>query len=415
MTTMKTETPPGFGAAYWRLWSSSTVSAMGDGIRFTALPLLSVALLGDPFQVALVTAASTVPWLLLGLPVGAYADRADRVRMMIVADLFRAAGLVVAVILLLTGHLTFVPLLVLALVLGIGEVVFDCASFAVLPAVVPASRLEAANGRLFTAQSLGRDLLGHLAGGVLYTFGRAIPLVFDAVSFLVSALLLKTVPRQAPRPAAERNIRHEIADGARYILRDRLLVTLTVAGGVINAVYLGQVAVFVLFVTEVLGLGPTGYAALLAGGAAGGVAGGLIAERLVAQVGRLATLVSGLALVGGAGAGVLAGTVVTTAFGYFAMGFGLMVWNVVAVSLRQAIVPEHLLGRTIGAYRVVAWGTMPLGAAAFGALAQLWGSRWAFGAGALVIVLLTVPVALVLAGDTRLRDPVRREDVRGDH
>ncbi|WP_394617062.1 MFS transporter [Lentzea sp. JNUCC 0626] len=409
---MTTKAAAGFGSAYWRLLSSSTVSAMGDGIRFTALPLLSVALLADPFQVALVTAATTVPWLVLGLPVGAYADRADRVRMMIGADLFRAAGLLVAVVLLVTGHLTFVPLLLLALVLGIGEVVFDCASFAVLPSVVPAERLEAANGRLFTSQTVSRDMLGHLAGGLLFTLGRAVPLVVDAVSFVVSALLLRKLPRQAPRPAEERDLWREILDGARYIVRDRLLATLTAAAGVINAVYLGQVAVFVLFVTDVLGLGPTGYSLLLAGGALGGVVGGLAAEHLVRRFGRRTALVGGLVLVGGAGAGVVAGTVVTTALGYFAMGFGLMVWNVVAVSLRQVIVPERLLGRTIGAYRVVAWGTMPLGAAAFGALAQVWGSRWAFGVGAVAILVLAVPVALVLAGDVRLT--VQGKDHRGD-
>ncbi|WP_125932872.1 MFS transporter [Janibacter indicus] len=410
---MTTRVTTGFGKAYGWILSASTVSAMGDGIRFTALPLLSVAVLSDPFQIALVTSATTVPWLVLGLPVGAYADRADRVRMMIGADVFRAGGLLVAVALLLTGHLTFVPLLLLGLVLGIGEVVFDCASFAVLPSVVPASRLEAANGRLFTAQTVSRDMLGHLAGGVLFTLGRAVPLVVNVVSFVVSALLLRNLPRQAQRPFEERNLWREVVDGARHIARDRLLATLTAAAGVINAVYLGQVAVFVLFVTDVLRLGPTGYSLLLAGGALGGIAGGLVTEHLVAKVGRRAALVGGLVLVGGAGAGVVAGTVVTTALGYFAMGFGLMVWNVVAVSLRQTIVPDHLLGRTIGAYRVVAWGTMPLGAAAFGALAQVWGSRWAFGVGAVVILLLAVPVALVLAGDARLRVPVIGKDCSG--
>ncbi|MEH1015109.1 MFS transporter [Micromonospora sp. CPCC 206060] len=400
--------PSGLGAPYRYLLLSSAVSTLGDGLRFAALPLLAAVLLDSPVQVAAVTAMTTVPWLLLGLPAGAWADRVDRVRMMVVADVLRAVTLVVAVLLLLTGALGFVPLLVVAFLLGVGEVMFDCASFAVLPALVPADRLETANGRLFTVQTVSRDLLGHLLGGLLYTVGRVLPLVVDAVSFVVSAALLNRLPATRAATTDRRGgLWRDIVEGVRHLAGDRLLATLTLTGGVINAVYLGQVAILVLLVRDVLGLGPTGYAMVLAVGALGGVVGGLVADRVVAAFGRTAVLLGGLALMGVSGLGLAAGSVVTVVGGYAAMGFGLMLWNVVAVSLRQSLVPVHLLGRTIGAYRLVAWGTMPAGAVAFGALADAWGTAVTFGVGGGCVLLVAVVVAPLLAGDRRLRkDPV---------
>lgn len=400
---MTSATRPSMAVPFRYLLASSAVSTLGDGMRFAALPLLAVSLFNSAFQVAAVTAMTTVPWLLFGLPAGAWADRVDRVRMMIIADLLRAGALAILVTLLVAGHLGLWPLLAVAFLLGVGEVLFDCASFAVLPSVVPADRLESANGTLFTTQTIGRDLVGQLLGGVLYQIGRAIPLIIDAVSFAVSALLLTRLPAQrAARPAGDTTLGEDILAGIRQILGDRLLTALTVAGGVINAVYLGQVAILVLLVRNVLGLGPTGYAAVLAAGAVGGAVGGVVAGKLVSHLGRRVTLLSGLGLIGLASVGAALARTATTVIGYFAMGLGLMVWNVVAVSMRQSIVPAHMLGRTMGAYRLFAWGTMPLGAMLFGAMAAAWGTPRAFGVGAGLMLLLCLSLAPVVCGDARL-------------
>lgn len=402
---MTSTTRPAVSLPYRYLLASSAVSTLGDGMRFAALPLLSAYVLHSTIQVAAVTAMTTVPWLLLGLPAGAWADRFDRVRMMISADVLRAGALAVLVALLAAGHPGLWPLLVVAALLGIGEVLFDCAAFAVLPAITPAERLVTANGRLFTTQTVSRDLLGQLFGGVLYQIGRAVPLIIDAVSFAVSALLLTHLPAQrAERPVGRTTLRADIVAGIRHILDDRLLTALTLAGGVINAVYLGQVAILVVFVRDVLKLGPTGYAALLATGAVGGVVGGLVANKVVGHLGRRATLLGGLGLVPLAGLGATLAHTATTVVGYFAMGLGLMMWNVVAVSLRQSVTPAHLLGRITGAYRLFSWGTMPLGAMLFGAMATAWGTPRAFAGGVVLIVLLGLWLAPVVCGDARLTD-----------
>jgi len=395
-----------FGAGYHRVIGAAGASAVGDGMRFAALPLLSATLLHDAFQVSAVTAATTVPWLLFGLPAGACADRFERSRLMVVADLLRALALIAAVVLLACDRLTFWPLLASAFVLGVGEVLFDCASFALLPGLVPSERLEAANGRLFAVQTVGRDVLGHVLGGVLFVTGRAIPLLLDALSFLLSAALLAGV--RGPRPersTAGPRLWRDIREGLAHVLSDPLLRSLTVSAGVLNAVSLGQIAVFVVLARDVLGLPDAAYGVLLAVGAAGGVAGSMAASRVTGALGRVPALIGNLALTGVGGLLVAAtDSVYVVAVGHCAAGFGLMVCNVVMVSLRQELVPDRLLGRATGVYRLLAWGTMPLGALLFGRLSTSAGPRVAFAVGGAVTLVMCLPVAFTLLRDGRVTD-----------
>ncbi|GAA3014163.1 MFS transporter [Kitasatospora sp. NPDC127116] len=411
---MSTDTAVRPASGYHRVIGAAASSAIGDGMRFAALPLLSTAVLHDAFQVSAVTAATTLPWLLFALPAGAYADRFERRLLMVLADLLRAAVLVLTVVLLAADRLTFWPLLTAAFLLGVGEVLFDCASFALLPSVVPEERLESANGRLFAVQTIGRDLLGQVVGGVLFTVGRTVPLLIDAVSFLVSAVLLRGIRGPAPDPEPEPGslaetprprLLADIREGVAFVLRDPLLRALTVSAGVINAVYLGQIAVFVILVHDVLGLPDSAYGALLAAGAVGGVIGSTVASRLTTAIGRVPALVGGLATMGVAGLAVGAtDRVWVVSAAYCATGFALMVWNVVAVSLRQTIIPDRMLGRATGVYRLFAWGTMPLGALVFGRVSASAGPRAAFALGGVVTLLTCLPIAYALLKDSRVTD-----------
>ncbi|MGW3075380.1 MULTISPECIES: MFS transporter [unclassified Kitasatospora] len=407
---MSTDTAVRPNSGYRRVLGAAASSAVGDGMRFAALPLLSAAVLHDAFRVSAVTAATTLPWLFFALPAGAYADRFERRRLMVLADLLRAAVLGLTVVLLAAGRLGFWPLVTAAFLLGVGEVLFDCASFALLPGVVPKERLESANGRLFAVQTAGRDLLGQVVGGVLFTVGRAVPLLLDALSFLASAALLRGVraPEPEPGPAPSpggRRLLADIREGVAFVLRDRLLRALTVSAGVVNAVYLGQIAVLVILVRDVLELPDSAYGALLAAGAVGGVAGGAVASRLTRAIGRAPALVGNLVLTGAAGLAVAAtDRVAVVAAAYCLAGFALMVWNVVAVSLRQTIIPDRMLGRATGVYRLFAWGTMPLGALVFGRVSASAGPRAAFALGGAVTLLTCLPITCTLLRDGRLTD-----------
>ncbi|WP_229402277.1 MFS transporter [Micromonospora okii] len=398
--------------AYRRLLGAAGVSGIGDGIRFAALPLLAAAVLRDGLQVAVVTAATTVPWLLFGLQAGAYADRFERRRLMVIADVLRAVTLVGAAALLAAGWLTFWPLVTVAFLLGLGEVLFDCASFAFLPSVVAADLLESANGRLFVIQTVGRDLLGHVLGGFLFAIGRAVPFVLDAISFAVSAALLTGLPDSRPQPAAGgRNLLAEMREGVAHLVHDPLLRLLTVTAGLINAVYLGQVAVFVILVRDVLRLPSAAYGALVAAGALGGVLGGAVAARAAHRYGRVPTLIGSLALIGAAAVGVAAtDETAVVAVAYAVSGAGVMVWNVIAVALRQGVVPDRLLGRTTGAYRLVAWGMMPVGALVLGSIGEAAGPRVAFLAGGVALLALCPWIAPTLRRDPRIRYAAKDDD-----
>jgi MFS family permease len=317
---------------------------------------------------------------------------------MVVADLVRAAALVAAAAGIGLDRVGFVALVALALVMGAGEVAFDLASFAVLPSVVDGAALERANGRLFAVQTGGRDIVGHLAGGVLITVSRVWPFVVDAVSFVASAALLWRVPDPPVAPRQQRRLRDEVREGITYLFRDRMLRALALAAGAVNAVHLGQIAVLPLFALHRLHLPVSWYGGLLAMSSVGGIAGGLLAERATRWLRRDRLLVAGVALLALQSLAIGAFPTAAVAFaGFFVAGVAMMAWNVVAVSIRQAAVPSSLLGRVGSVYRLISWGTMPVGGVVFGALATRYGPTSAFAVGGVVMLVVALSLAAVMA------------------
>jgi MFS family permease len=393
------------GSQYRKLWSATGLSTLGDGLFLTALPLLAAELTRDPLRVSLVDFAGSLPWLLFGLVSGALVDRWDRRRVMWIADAGRFLVVGLLTVAVLGGWASVAALAVVGFLLGVGETFFDSASPAMITAAAGTrdiQRLEYANSRLLGVQTVGRELAGPPAGGLLFPLAAAVPFLLNAVSFAVSAALIAIIPgRFTPRsrPAAgraRRSLRREIAEGLRWLLAHRLLRTLALLVGVLNLVFTAVAAIEVLFALEVLGLDSTGYGLLLTGQAVGGLLGSVLVTRLTGRLGS-GTIIVPIVLVA---AGCLAATgttsdPLTVGALLVLVGAAITVWNVVTVSLRQAIVPDHLVGRVAGAYRMVAFGTMPLGALAGGALARTFGLRAPFliGAATLVVAaLLALPL-----------------------
>lgn len=197
--------PTGLGSSFGLVWASSTVSALGDGLRRVALPLLTVQLTSDARLVALVAAAGTLPWLVVGLPAGALVDRWDRARTMTTVDLSRALVVAVLAAGAATGRLGVTVLTVLAFVLGAGEVLAETAAHALVPSLVVRDRLERANGRLQAGEVVTGQFAGQALGGVLFAVALAVPFVVDSATFLVSGLLIGGIrprPRRADRKPA---------------------------------------------------------------------------------------------------------------------------------------------------------------------------------------------------------------------
>lgn len=391
------------GGGFGRLWSAAVVSAFGDALRGTALPLLAHALTADPLLIALVTACGFAPWLLFGLLGGAVADRVDQRRAMWAVDLLRGllmAGFALAVA---AGAAGIGLLLALAFALTTLQTLFDNAATALLPAVVPRAALTTANARLMTGQEVVRRFVGGPVAPVLIGVSVALPFLADAATYLLAAALVASLRTGAPpRPpaVAGRTLRREMAEGLRALRGDRVLrgICLSVALGNIGLGAL--IAELVVVVKDWLGAGDFGYVAVTTGYGAGTVLGGLLAGRVVAALGGqlrtllLAGAVQTVVLVGFGTVRVLWSAALALAL----FGFAGTVWNVLETTLVQQRAPEAMLGRISSAFRTVSIAGTPVGALLGGGAAVAWGPNSPALVAAALLGVGTVVLAPVVRG-----------------
>jgi Na+/melibiose symporter-like transporter len=291
-----------------------------------------------------------------------------------------------------TARIEVVYLLVFFL--GVGETLFNTAAQAVLPAIVRTDQLETANGRLEVGELVTESFVGPPAGALIFAAMAALPFAMDAASFAVAAFLLYGLVTPRTRSAAGasesavgrahlrplyRQLLSDIGDGLRWLVRHRLLRSLCVVMGLANfAVYMTQ-GILVLFAVEELHVSRHYYGFLLTGIAIGGITGGLVARRVSARIGTARAVLATLTVnvVVDLVVGSLSNALLVTVMLSFA-GFVTTLWNVVTISLRQAIIPKELLGRVNSAYRMVGLGAMPLGAVAGGVVSEAYGLRAPF-------------------------------------
>lgn len=390
------------GGGYHRLWTAAAISNLGDGIVHTAMPLLAAALTPDPLQVSVVAAAGWLPWLLLALLSGALADRWDRRRVMWTVDAARFAIVGALGVAVWAGWASIPLLASVAFVLGAGQTLFESAAQSFIPALVgrDSQRLERANSRLFGAHQVSEHLVGPPLGGALFALARAVPFVVDAVSFAASSALLAAIPgrfaSQRPAVAPPTSLRAEIAQGVRWLLGHRLVRTIVVMDGATNLALTAGDAILVLFAQQRLGLGSVGYGLLLAGYAVGGTLGSLLAVRVGRLVGTGTIIVGGVLVAAAMSLGIgLASSAWTVGALLAVEGLALTIDNVMGASLRQAIVPDALMGRVVATSWLITLGIMPLGGVLGGVLGRTLGLRAPFLLGAAVLAvtaLLALPL-----------------------
>lgn len=378
--------------SFWLLWWATTASSLGDGIRWVAFPLIAASISRDPAAVALVSAAGLLAWPLFGLVGGAVVDRSDRRRLMWRTDILRAVLVGAFAGLVASDHGTIAALAAVSFLLGVAETFFDNAASAIVPQVVSYAQLETANSQIMSTQTVMLSLVGAPVGGALFALARSVPPAFDAASFALSALLILLMQgRYHTRDAAAAGtIGSDIAVGLRWLINHRLLRTLAILLGVLNATFGAADAVLVLYSLEILHLSNVGFGLLLALLAVGGVLGSVLAGPVNRRLG-LTVVVGGAAaaqgclllLVG------LTSNVFAAATALLLVGSATMVWNVVTVSLRQRIVPPQLLGRVTSSYRVIGLGAMPIGAALAGWLARTYTLHTPYLVGGVLVLLAT--------------------------
>lgn len=385
--------PTGFG----RLWTAQTVSSLGDGVSHAALPLLALTLTRDPMALAVVTAAGTLPWLLFGVLGGALVDRWDRRRTMWVTDAARAALLAIPAAAAALDVLSIPLLAAVAFLLGLGALFFDTAATAYLPDLLgrEPALLERANSRLRGTQTAASGFAGPPAGSALLALGRAVPLLADALSFALSALLVRSLPAvPRPVPQARESLLRQARAGASYVFRDQLLLGLALRPAVGNIAFLAVETVLALFAHDHLGIGTFGFGLLLTAEATGGLVGAGIASFLGRRLGTGTALtctaaVEGLAILGLA----VAPNPYAAGLALAVCGAGMGATMVLGPSLRQTIVPAHLMGRVTSTSRMLAMCAAPFGAFLGGWLATAYDVRTPLYAAAGLLLTMTAVTA----------------------
>jgi MFS family permease len=253
------------------LLASTGISVTGDGAFLAAAPLLAASLTRNPLAVATVTAAFSIPWLIVGLPAGALADRWPRRAVMITADLLRAGVLTALSVLIVTGHATLPMLTGAILVIGIARCFFDASSQAVIPLLVGRDKetLTKVNGRYWAVDTVGRSLAGPPLGSGAYVWSTTLPFAADAASFVASAAFISRLPKM-PAPGGSRApIRAAIRAGPAHLFATPELRTLALSMAAYNFAYNLAMAPFVLYATGTLQVAKGVYGVLLAVAALG--------------------------------------------------------------------------------------------------------------------------------------------------
>lgn len=374
-----------------RLWVGFTFSSSGDGLIYGAVPLMAVVVDPHPLAVSLVAAADSLPWLLLALPAGAFADRFDQGPMMGLANTFRAGVILLAALLIMSDRMTLVILILVVLLNAGARAVYYSSFQAMVPALVESDSLEHANGLLTGTESGAEHLAGPIVGTWLFAVGKAIPFLVDAIALALSAFPFLKL-RSQEKPQSEES--PSVWEGAKLLFADRRLRVLLAMVSCLAGLQGMEAGVLVLLATKEWGVRTGAYGIFLAVAALGNLFGSLVANRLVQRFGSAWTLI-GAAIASGAGYLIMASAKSwhLAAPAFFLVGLAVATGSVVATSLRQRLTPQSLMGRVGGAWRGITWGAAPVGAIAAGALATIGGLRFPL----VLAGILQCAVAIMLA------------------
>ncbi|HVU73676.1 MAG TPA: MFS transporter [Mycobacteriales bacterium] len=398
------------------LWSGQSISEIGSSVTQLALPLLAVITLqASTFEVGILTACTTLAFLLVALPAGAWIDRWRRKPVLVWGDAGRVVLLGSIPLAKATGHLTLAQLYVVALATGVLTVFFDVAYQAYLPALVHKDQLVDGNGKIGTTQSFAQVAGPSVGGALVGALGAAYAIVVDAASFGVSTIATSLIRKKepAPTPKADRQrLRDDIREGLRFVLDHPILKKIVGCTGTSNFFSAMMFAVEAVFLVRVLHATPAIIGVVFSLGSIGGLLGGLTAGRLAKRFGSariiwLSQLWSAPFAVltplafRGWGVGLVAVSL-------FANSFMAVVYNVAQVSYRQSICPPELQGRMNASVRFIVWGTQPLGGVAGGVLGAAIGVRptaWVAAVGGSLAVIWVLASPLLTMRDVPGSEP----------
>lgn len=375
----KTRTPRNFNSNFWKYWTGQTISNLGSSITLFALPLLVYKITGSALNLGLQSAAEMLPYLLFGLVLGAVTDRVDRKRLMILVDIGRA--LVIATIPLMA----YFDRLSVWWIYGVGflsstlTICFEAGQFAAIPNLVNQDDLVTANGRIQASYSAA-SILGPVIAGALIAF-MSLPMVvlLDGLSFLLSAISLALVGTSfntdEDQAGKRKHILQDVREGLSYVLRHPVLRHISLMMALVNFVSVTAMAQLVLFAKERLQASDSQIGLLFTAGSIGVVVLSLLAGLLRKRWTFSRVALSSLACMGLCILALSFTRWYWLAFAFVALESGTgILFNINTGSLRQAIVPNQMLGRVLSIASVLAWSAIPLGSLLGGYLINLTGN-----------------------------------------
>ncbi len=377
------------------LWTGQAISEIGSAVTIVALPLAAVVLLNaTTFQVGLLSAATTVCFLLVALPAGLIVDRVAKRRLMIVCDAARMLILGSVAVAAAFGALTMAQLFAVGFLTGLATVFFDVAYQSYVPSLVARDQLHEANGKLGATQAFS-EVAGPGLGGVLFGLLKAGAMAADAISYAVSTATLLLITAREPagaaaaQPGAARDaaparagfagLREELFAGLTFVFGHKVLRKIAACTGTANLFGSISGALQIIFLVRVLHVRPADTGLLIGVGSLGGILGGILSGRLARWIGTARIIWFSVGVFG-----VIPVVIPLTEpgprlvlfpIGIAGLSFTVVLYNIAQLSYRQLICPPHLLGRMNAAMRWIVWGTLPLGGLLGGVLGSLLGIR----------------------------------------
>ncbi len=395
-------------ADFLRLWTAQAISAFGSRITRTALPIIAVATLHQPDTIiGVLTALQLAPGMVLGLFAGGFVDRGRKRRIMVGADLIRAAAVASITLAWWLGALTMVHVVVVGAIVGGASALFAITDVAYLPALIGRDQLAEGNAKLETTEAIAEISGPASAGALIGLLGAPLTVAIDAASYLWSALWLGTI--KLPDPIKQVSTtrtswRTDLATGLRTVFGNRYTRPIEIAHAVWAISGGFFMSTYVVFCLRTLALSETSFGVIIAMGGIGSLAGAFVSRAFVRWFGLGPTLVVTSAM------SVVGALLIPLAEGHHTLPFlvthqfvsdGFSVAFVIqAVTLRQTVLPKAVLGRVNAAVHVTSGGLLAVGALAGGVIGQLTDTRVAVWVGVLIGLL----VPLLLLPLVRLRE-----------
>jgi MFS family permease len=379
--------------AFVKLWVGQSVSLVGSQVTRVALPLTAILIFhANATQMSFLTALQYIPFLVFGLSVGVWVDRWRRRYVLLYADLGRCLLLLSIPLLAWIGRLSLAQLYITGFFVGVLTVFFDVAYQAFLPSLVRNDQLVAGNSALTLNDSLARIIGTSIGGAIVQLLTAPVAMVVDSLSFLVSSLSIAWIRVREPVQADAKSragMISELSEGFRFLFRNRILCSLIGSGTTLNFCDSIAIALYILYLSQNLAIGPALLGVIVAmisvGAGLGTVLARLAAHRFRLQIILFSAIVCVgigrvlLPLLSGSHTFVVLGVMLSQML----IGFGFAVYNITQISLRQVHTPQALQGRIHSCFRFALWGAIPLGALVGGIIAERLGLQLTLLAGAL--------------------------------